>query len=496
MKDRSTEVVNSHFEDTKEEREKFERNALKKENPLSILDRLRASLKALLNFKQDFENELKDQKRRKKSEAEETVIKLKKQMESLEQMKNEYERNAFEAIHQKNQALNAKKDIIEESNSIILKMKNDNLTLKELLTQKEEELDRLNKMLDKRDEILRHREIQLMKVEQLKREIQRNNLKHHYDLNKIRAEQYKTNEKFQSELAYFNKVKAEQKEAEEKLRKLDMDLRSYKLDASRQTLQTMKHEVDARQTEVERMRLEVEQSILIKKQMEDEIRTTKREYYEYKLKTEKTVKDLQKQVDYLKEQLLEAKTVVDKQANQPNTLTNDNSTEHLLQYYKKKYKEKEKEASELTKRVRRMVLMEHRESLSQKIYEMERRKMPQLNDEEADELQHNFDDDIILDDLEQPLYYDKIMESLNQHHEATSYSSSQILRPFDTSNTISRPKTAANLNPARSQSALSIDPIVSNNSKKRPLSASKASTHAQQTRAGNLRSTIVVGSLV
>lgn len=81
LKDRSYEVV-GNVEDIKEI-EMREKEELKKENPLVILDRLKANLRTLLVFKDDYENELKDQIRRRKTEAEYKVEELKIKIEQL-----------------------------------------------------------------------------------------------------------------------------------------------------------------------------------------------------------------------------------------------------------------------------------------------------------------------------------------------------------------------------------------------------------------------------
>lgn len=81
LKDRSFEVVGS--DESRREIEKKEREELRKENPIVILDRLKANLRTLLVFKDDYENELKDQIRRRKTEAEYKVEELKETIEKL-----------------------------------------------------------------------------------------------------------------------------------------------------------------------------------------------------------------------------------------------------------------------------------------------------------------------------------------------------------------------------------------------------------------------------
>lgn len=81
MKDRATDVLKESHSRLEEEHR--ERELLKKENPLVILDRLKASLRILFALKEDSEMQLKEQISTIKAEIETRLISLKAQMEAL-----------------------------------------------------------------------------------------------------------------------------------------------------------------------------------------------------------------------------------------------------------------------------------------------------------------------------------------------------------------------------------------------------------------------------
>lgn len=164
LKDRSYEAVGS--DDDIKEIEKKEKEELKKENPLVILDRLKANLRTLLVFKDDYENELKDQIRRRKTEAEYKVEELKLKIEQMQQEKDEYKSAAMKAIELKDRAVRDQNDNTDSFSNEINTLKQENSMLASVLAKKEQEIDKLHEMIDRRDSILRHREVQMMKITQ------------------------------------------------------------------------------------------------------------------------------------------------------------------------------------------------------------------------------------------------------------------------------------------------------------------------------------------
>lgn len=195
----------------------------------------------MLAFKEDYEDELKDQIRRRKNASEEKLAELNKKLEVLENEKDEYKQAATKAIEMRDEAINSKREIIEESNHTILAMKKDITTLKDLLEKKEVEIEGLHKHLNDRDVALRHREIQLMRVEQLKREIQKNQLKHQFEINKYRSAQ-KCEVEIENQRKYQDRIDQDRVENEDKIKKMNVQLSSYKLNANRMQVEDLEKE--------------------------------------------------------------------------------------------------------------------------------------------------------------------------------------------------------------------------------------------------------------
>lgn len=123
FKDRSAEVVMADYEERREELIEHEKRELRRNGkPLAIIERLKAGLRSLLAFKEDYENELKDQMNRRKTETEEELVDLRQKMDQLMKDNREHKDNAVQAIKIKDQAMTSKQEIIMESNNIISKV--------------------------------------------------------------------------------------------------------------------------------------------------------------------------------------------------------------------------------------------------------------------------------------------------------------------------------------------------------------------------------------
>lgn len=123
MKDRSTEIVKAINDSSKMIDDEKEKQRLRKESPLVVLDMLKGCLRTLLAFKEDYEDELKEQIRSRKKEIDDKVNELRKDINKLESEKEDFKQSAIKAIQVKDEAVTSKRDIIEESNQTILQMK-------------------------------------------------------------------------------------------------------------------------------------------------------------------------------------------------------------------------------------------------------------------------------------------------------------------------------------------------------------------------------------
>lgn len=371
MKDRSTEVTQDNYDTVKILEEQKQMQELKNQNPLIVLDKLKANLRNLIAFKEDYENELKDQIHRKMTDAEVKLKELKQKLRNLEAEKEEYKINAARAIQERNEALEAKREIIDESNIRMRRLQKDNDRLVDEIKKGEQIISDINQKLDTRDKILRHREIQLMRITQLESQIQKTKLKNQFDQNKVKSEMFKSKESYERQLSHFNKIKAEKKDLEDALQKMSAKVQSLMRDANRtrvieleqseqqleRTMTTLKEENEELLQENKKLKVNIEN-------LKNESKHIKEEYEKIFLAavTEKKKKKTEEQNAIKQDILLNARE-------------NAQQSPHITEYYKKRLKEKEKEVEELTKRVRRMILSEHRGSIMEKNFELERTRL-------------------------------------------------------------------------------------------------------------------------
>ncbi|KAG2381898.1 hypothetical protein C9374_005690 [Naegleria lovaniensis] len=369
LKDRSYEVV-GNAEDIKEI-EIREKEELKKENPLVILDRLKANLRTLLVFKDDYENELKDQIRRRKTEAEYKVEELKIKIEQLEKEKEEYKQAAIQAIELKDEAERNQNEQSEVFSEEINNIKNENALLANMIAKKEQDIDKLHEMIDRRDSILRHREVQMMKITQLESKIKNDKTKHQFDINREKSEKYQVLKKYENDINFFQKMENEKKEMENELKRMKDEVRSLKTNASREKVQELTEINQKLQERVNSLSEEL-------KKYQSESRTLKIQ-----------VSNLRRSQVEMKQQYLaifnanieeKKKRKIQEEANMREQIEkhfHDNAERNpqLASYYKKKLKEKEREVEELNKRLKRMILHQNRESQAEKNFLQEKTQL-------------------------------------------------------------------------------------------------------------------------
>uniref|UniRef100_A0A7S1KTZ9 Uncharacterized protein n=1 Tax=Percolomonas cosmopolitus TaxID=63605 RepID=A0A7S1KTZ9_9EUKA len=371
MKDRSTEVTEDNYEQLRMIEEQKHIQKLKSENPLIVLDKLKATLRNLISFKEDYENELKDQIHRKMTDAEVKLKETKQRCRQLETEKEEYKINAARAIQEKNEALESKREIIDESNIRMRRLQKDNERLIDEIKKGEQIINDLNQKLDNRDKILRHREIQLMRITQLESQIQKTKLKHQFDQNKVKSEMFKSRQSYERQLSHFNKIKAEKKDLEDALQKMAAKVQSLMKDANRTRVIDLEKKEDVQMRSLEKLEKENVDYKQDNKKMKIQIENLKKDNKKMKEEYEKIFmaalnEKKKKQTDH--QRAVKQEIVL-------HARENAQKSPHITEYYKKRLKEKEKEVEELTKRVRRMILSEHRGSIMEKNFELERTRL-------------------------------------------------------------------------------------------------------------------------
>eukprot|EP00762_Andalucia_godoyi_P001773 ANDGO_07162.mRNA.1 hypothetical protein len=214
------------------------------ENPMVMLDQLRAYIRSLQSFQDDFENELKSRIEKRRNETEEELQTTKSRLSHLENMISMITHQKQSAEAERDQALEEKEKVETEAKKMFDAMKDDQLKLVALLREQEKEMDELHQSVDRRDQILRHKEMKLMRITQLESEISRNRARHQFDLNQMRAQSMKAVKVYDREMSAANKIDAEKRALEEKLRRAEMQLNAFKNDANRTRAAELERKVE------------------------------------------------------------------------------------------------------------------------------------------------------------------------------------------------------------------------------------------------------------
>ena len=342
-----------------------EAEQMKGTNPLLVLDMLRASIRNLLAFKDTFENELKNEFHRKKTKLEIQNEQLEgKISDMMEERENDLK--ALEAAEGRMGNAEATKEaVIGEANRVIEDVKVDNMKLVNLIKRKDEELDDLRVQLEQREQVIRHKDIKLMRIAQLETQIQQNKMQHQFDLQKLQAKHMKIMKQFQKELGRFGKTEADHSHLQTELKAKETELSSYKKNI--QLLQA----ADL-QTKISKMN-----SIILKKDQTLDATEKKLRHAEYDAETlRKQNKQMQVEYDKLfnavKKQKEQARLEEERQRSSIDVHKKVDEIPSHVDYYKRMVHEKDKELGVMADRVRSLMLAEHKHKVKEKTLEAER----------------------------------------------------------------------------------------------------------------------------
>lgn len=243
--------------------------------------------------------------------------------------------------------------------------------LANMIAKKELDIDKLHEMIDRRDSILRHREVQMMKITQLESKIKNDKTKHQFDINREKSEKYQVLKKYENDINFYQKLENEKKEMENELKRMKDEVRSLKTNASREKVQELTEVNQKLQERVNSLSEEL-------KKYQSESRTLKIQ-----------VSNLRRSQAEMKQQYLaifnanleeKKKRKVQEEANMREQIEkhfheNAERNPQLASYYKKKLKEKEREVEELNKRLKRMILHQNRESQAEKNFLQEKTQL-------------------------------------------------------------------------------------------------------------------------
>eukprot|EP00761_Pharyngomonas_kirbyi_P014900 gb/GECH01014931.1/.p1 GENE.gb/GECH01014931.1/~~gb/GECH01014931.1/.p1 ORF type:complete len:628 (+),score=191.10 gb/GECH01014931.1/:1-1884(+) len=348
-----------------------ERERLRQRNPIVILSELSSNLRSLLEFKDRYENELKKEYDRVKTEEEKQVDVLKNKIEEMRNSIQEFVEKSEEANKKKEEAEQSKRLLESESEDMIASIRKANAELREVSNKKHQEEQDLQDMIDHRDKILREKEIRMMRITQLQSQMQKNKSNHERDLKAHQESNEKTLHKFENKLANITKLQAEKKEKEDILKSLDVQLASFQHDTNlrdikenEENIEMLSRKLTLKQQELSRLKERAQQVEDEESQLGEQNKEMQKSLHEISkaAKTEKKVHQRQKE-----------RAFREKVEKEHHELAERNP--YVVGFYKQRLREKEKQKDDLTKRVRRMILAEHRDSIMDKNFQLERTQL-------------------------------------------------------------------------------------------------------------------------
>ena len=243
--------------------------------------------------------------------------------------------------------------------------------LANVLSKKEQEIDKLHEMIDRRDSILRHREVQMMKITQLESKIKNDKTKHQFDINREKSEKYQVMKKYDNDINFYQKLESDKKEMEQDLTKMRDEVRSLKTNASREKVQQLTEANIKLQEKVNKLTEELNQCQSEARSMKIQVSNLRRSQVEMK---QQYLTIFNANTDEKKKRKAQEEATLRDQIER-HFHDNAERNPQLASYYKKKLKEKEKEVEELNKRVKRMILHQNRETQVEENFHREKTQL-------------------------------------------------------------------------------------------------------------------------
>ncbi len=360
MKDRSTEAADAVVDVDKERLE------LKKKNPLVVLDMLRASLRVLLGFKDDFEDELRGRLDRRKGEVEESRDRLERENAELV--------GALEAARQAQEAaekaLGAEREehdtALRQSEEVVRNIRQDNVEVSRIVAEREKKVTELQAALESKDRVIGEKDLRLMRVSQLESQLMVNKMQNKFDLAKVQASHVTSLKTYAGEVRKFSRTEASLEAAQAEIAMLKQQVHSYRTNLNTKKIADSEKKVSELTRQAERLKQVVAGK-------EKELRSAK-----YVAETsQQKMGELKTEYDKLY-QAVEAQRRADARRQTKKRAimkTKAEANPFYVEIYKARLKEKEQEVEELSGKVRRLLAGQHRSTMVQRAHQAERRNL-------------------------------------------------------------------------------------------------------------------------
>lgn len=204
-----------------------ERDELASESPLVILDRLRASLRVLLAFKEDFERELKTAVSRQVSEKDATARDLASRLASAQERIRELTTQVSSMRQYQEDAFGREKDLKRASAEHADRLDHEIGALTAKLDERTTQVQGMRTLIQERDDLIRNRDTRLARISQLESQLQLNRLQSQFDLAKVQTASRQRVSQLEKEARKFNRLESENQELRGEIRTLTEQVRSY-----------------------------------------------------------------------------------------------------------------------------------------------------------------------------------------------------------------------------------------------------------------------------
>ncbi|KAH0569986.1 hypothetical protein SS50377_27959 [Spironucleus salmonicida] len=369
------------------------------EQPLVILDKLRAQLRILLSFKDDFENQLKikttvhdsSQQSTKKDvqqrliESQDKIFQLKQELSKAKSDINNFEQEKDQLLYNNNQQfqdLKQKLTFIEKSKA-----------------QLEDQLLERDQRIKKYNLLMKNQDLKLARISELEAKLQQKETEFQSRIAKVQTLDRNEIIRLQREIGNFKKIQSENTKLKSMLKDYETQISSFKNNIKMVKFDELNHENYALNTQIQALLTEVQTVNQNYKQsensriiMELELKNAKQQLQQIKSDNDKF-----SGLNNMNSSIMNKSQTLQNNQNQyqlstPNMKGTKKQNNNILAQYElqtalDKLKERDREIEELAKRVRKLLALQHKSALSQKAFQEEKqsleKQIQQLRDEIA-----------------------------------------------------------------------------------------------------------------
>eukprot|EP01012_Entosiphon_sulcatum_P032712 TRINITY_DN4155_c0_g1_i1.p1 TRINITY_DN4155_c0_g1~~TRINITY_DN4155_c0_g1_i1.p1 ORF type:complete len:612 (-),score=173.91 TRINITY_DN4155_c0_g1_i1:37-1872(-) len=351
-----------------------ERLQLRSQSALVTLDYLRNNIRAMLASREDQEALLHRDMQRKLLEKDAALQETREELDQLRQRMTQVQQQAEIAAHAKSSLEQDSVSMRAKFDTQINELKRENRELQTTLVKRDREIEQLKQTLEKRDEILLAKETRLVHVTQLEQQIARDQSQHRRERNNLKAQSMLQQKQLDEEAKVFAQVQVANAQLKQQLKDLQAKLHEAVVAANRSNVLDNERRAQRAEEQVEQLQKQVGQAETQLREARDRI--TVLEVQNERMRDEYTRIFAAAQRDQ-ERRAAEDDAMLRKHSRQQYRGDDSNFTTQKL---REKLEEKERECQQLLRRLRKLVLHEHRD---QKYYELEKSNLL----EELDDLQ-------------------------------------------------------------------------------------------------------------